>query len=145
MDILQNKRIGIIVGCLVLAAVITVITQRKPSGSGGAKGPIQLLCVNKKCNAEFELSRDDFRKQMMEKTSTRTMAPGMMGPQILTCNKCGKESAYIASKCEKCESAFIPNYTQRDYPDKCPKCGYSAIEESEKKSKFNAIRNAYTK
>ena len=133
MDDSGKKRVmvAIVVICLVAAGVITFIFNNPFSSSSGPKGPVQMLCVNPDCGYAFEISRNEYRKQMMEKGP---MGPMMMGPMTalhaFTCPKCGKKSAYVATKCPKCGKVFIPNYgITDDYPDRCPECGYSAMEE----------------
>jgi ssDNA-binding Zn-finger/Zn-ribbon topoisomerase 1 len=134
----RQVMIAIIALCLVVAVVITLSFNNPfSSGSAGASGPMQMLCVNPDCGYAFEISRDEFRKQMMEKGP---MGPMMMGPMAappaFTCPKCGEESAYMAAKCPKCEHVFINDYSiSDDYPDRCPECGYSAMEERHNKSK----------
>jgi len=138
MDEVTKKRIsiGIAVTCIALAIVITVVTNWDGSGGGAKPGPIQMLCTNEECGYAFELSPEEFRSQI-ESLGPMGM-PGMMSPQMpaLTCPKCGQQSAYVAQKCEKCGTVFIPDYTVvEDYPDRCPNCGYSKSEEIYNKTK----------
>jgi len=130
----QKVKLGLIVGCLVLAAGIFLMTRPKSSGSrGSAKGDIQMLCVNEACNAEYEMTRDEFREQMKAKGPGAMMMPGM-GPQAFTCIDCGEESAFMAMKCPSCSFVFIQDFgSSDDYADRCPECDYSAIEERRNK------------
>jgi len=130
MDEAKRKpiMIGIIVVCLGVAAYITF-------RSGGGVKPIEevpedatitMKCVNIKCNAVFEMSlREyrDFQKEHIEKETT----PGV------TCQSCGKPSAFEAMICSKCGHVFMSGESGRgDFPDRCPKCKYSAREEAQK-------------
>ena len=98
---------------------------------GGSNKPIVILCANPECAKSYEVSRDEFR-QLMQDMGPGGMMPMM--PPVLKCKFCGEKSAYIAQKCEKCGAVFVPNYmdSSNKYPDACPECGYSRIEEMRK-------------
>ena len=98
------------------------------SGGGSSNEPIVMLCANPACGKDYEISRNELQELMQE------MGPGGMMPMmqpVLKCKFCGEKSAYIAQKCEKCGTVFVPNYMDpgNEYPDACPECGYSKIEE----------------
>ena len=102
-------------------------------GGGGSGGnePIVMLCANPECGKDYEITRDELQKNM------EGMGPGGMMPMmqpVFTCKFCEEKSAYIAQKCEKCGAVFVPNYMDpgNEYPDACPECGYSRIEEMRK-------------
>jgi DNA-directed RNA polymerase subunit M/transcription elongation factor TFIIS len=120
----------IIVVCLGLAAVIAVINfgggGSGGSTSGGTTGSTQMLCVNPDCGHMYELTPEERRRQMFE---GGRMMMRQMGPPVFTCPQCGEESAYQANKCPKCETVFVPDWNSDDFTDRCPECGYSAIEE----------------
>lgn len=90
--------------------------------------PVYLMCKN--CKG-LEVSSGEFRDMMSDQPGG--MMPMMGGPMILTCPKCNQKSCMVATKCEKCETIFIPQMMTGQnpgaYPDKCPKCGYSPSEE----------------
>ena len=120
--------IVIVVVCLGLAAVIAMINFG--GGGGGAPGaptgPSPVLCVNPDCGHIFEMTQEERREQMLAKgrgAMARRRTPSF------TCPQCGEESAYQARKCTKCETVFIPDFGSDDFADRCPECGYSAIEE----------------
>lgn len=115
----------VVVVCLALAGAIAVINFGGGGGtSAEAQGPQPLLCVNPDCGHIFEMSIEERREIIRERGRMRRRG----GPQAFTCPKCGEESAYQANKCTKCSTVFIPDYTG-DFVDRCPECGYSAIEE----------------
>jgi DNA-directed RNA polymerase subunit M/transcription elongation factor TFIIS len=129
MDKVMKKRvsIGIAVGCIALAVIITVITNR--SGSIGGSAPsrsVLLMCVNPQCGNIFKLDAKDTRRNNEE-------AGSATAPPVFKCPKCGQMSAYIAMKCPKCGTVFIPNYQDPEAFDKCSKCGYSKHKELNKK------------
>jgi DNA-directed RNA polymerase subunit RPC12/RpoP len=129
MDDAMKKKIsiGIAVGCITLAVIITVATNR--SGSVGPvtpTGSATLMCTNPQCGAVFEMERKDLAKSDGE-------IGGTAGPPTYKCPKCGQMSARIAMKCAKCGNVFISDYQNLETGDKCPKCGYSALEEAKKK------------
>jgi len=136
----KNVKIIVSVLCLVLAAGILYFTTFRSEG-GGDSGDVQiwLKCVNPDCNQAYSLTPDEF----LEMQHQGGMNPMMMMPgqsQAFKCKKCGQQSAYMAQKCEKCKEVFImqmpgPGEANQDFPDRCPKCGYSAIEQAEKQQK----------
>jgi hypothetical protein len=116
--------IGIIVVCIGLAAGITYFNMGG-SGSGGAR-PVVMLCDS--CQATYEISAEEFKQAMRDSGAGRNMM--MRGPMVLTCKECGQVAAYRATKCPECEEAFVMGDAGDDkYPDKCPACGYSAMEQ----------------
>ena len=134
MDEEKKKIVMIVVAiaCIVLAVVITFVTC-EGGGRRTATGPINMLCVNPDCGASFELSREEYTNQLMANQSETTMpgmrGRGMAGPSVFTCPECGKESAYMATKCPECEAIFIQGQAgDQQFPDRCPECGYSAME-----------------
>jgi DNA-directed RNA polymerase subunit M/transcription elongation factor TFIIS len=127
MDDVMKKRvlIGIVVGCIALAVIITVATNRYGSSIGTRpSGRVTLMCA--KCGNIFELSSQDVRKNDLEMRETT-------GPPTFECPKCHQKSAYIAIKCAKCSNVFMPTSQDIKNYGRCPKCGYSEYEESEKK------------
>ncbi len=119
--------IVIVVACLALAGALA---YKNFGGGGGdipaaAQGPQPLLCVNPDCGHIFEMTMEERRQIMRERG--RQMRRG--GPPAFTCPQCSEESAYQANKCTKCSTVFIADYTTSDFADRCPECGYSAIEE----------------
>jgi len=125
--------IGVIVGCLAVAGAITYFTH---SGGGGgipdtfADEYVWMVCRNPACGHSWEMNKKEYY-EMVEQF--RIENPGVMENPAATCPKCGEPSGYAGFKCEKCglvfEKAAVPN----TFEDKCPKCGYSAIEEGRKK------------
>ena len=124
--------IGVIVACVAVAGVVTYI--RYSGSSSGIEGipageMMWVKCSNKACNAEYQISKRDYYQFMKEHANPLASAPPMV------CQKCGKDSVYAAVKCEnpQCGTVFFENSVRGDFPDRCPKCGYSATEESRKK------------
>ena len=119
----------IVVVCLVLAVIITLVLNNPFGGSGSGRVPIQMLCAE--CDAEFELSVDDYREQLMEKG---IVPMGPMASPACVCSVCENETAYKAVTCKKCKTVFVPAGSgTQDYPDRCPDCGHSATEEGFRK------------
>ena len=130
MDI--NKKqvmVAVILICLILVVGITLIT-RESDRESIVKGEMQMLCANSECSAEYELSLEKYSDLIRGKN---TLGSAGGGSSPLTCPKCGEESAYSAIKCKKCNIVFYPDLTTKGYPDRCPECGYSDIEEERKK------------
>lgn len=133
MDEAKRKpvMIGIIVVCLALAAYITYRSSGQGSGPRRIEIPqdamIWVKCVNTRCNAAYEMSAiayDEFQREHLSEDETPPMS----------CEKCGKASAFEAMKCPKCGNVFISGESgPQDFSDRCPKCKFSAIEEAKNK------------
>jgi rubredoxin len=120
--------IVIVVVCLGLAAVIAKINLGGGSNAPGIPtGPLAMLCVNPDCGHMYEMTKEEQREQMSAKG--RDAMRRRRGPRSFICPQCSAESVYQAKKCTKCETVFIPDLGSGDFSDRCPECGYSAIEE----------------
>lgn len=128
--------VGVIIACLVLAAII--IIGRRSGGSGGIDSVsneemIWVKCNNPSCKAEYQMGLKAYHKYMLEHANP--MAP--TAPPLI-CKECGEPSAYRAEKCENpdCGIVFIQGSSgPGDFADRCPKCKQSATEESRKRRK----------
>ena len=135
MEEQTKKKLSIIFVVIALIVAGIVISRTFSGGSGSGSGgsgkdKMHLLC--KSCG-EIEITRDEFREMM--KNQPGGMMPMMMaGPMLLNCPECGQKSCAVATKCQECGSVFVsvPRPGSSVPPDKCPKCGYSAIEERRK-------------
>ena len=124
--------IVVIVACIAAAVIITVATH-----SGSSAGGIESIkrgtatfwvkCRNPKCENTRQM---DMRAYFdyLEKHRVGMTVPGVV------CPKCGEDKGYRAEKCGKCGFIFERVATS-DLPDRCPKCGYSAMEELRKKAR----------
>jgi DNA-directed RNA polymerase subunit M/transcription elongation factor TFIIS len=131
VDRKKKKQIIFAVICLAAAVAITAIFYNPFGGGSGLKKPVQMLCV--KCGASFEITSDEYEKQMTKKGAIGPKGP-TGPPPGLKCPKCGQEEAYTATKCKKCGKVFFPNPANyADFLDRCPECGYSAKEEKYKR------------
>ena len=138
----NNVKVIVAVACLALAVGIFCYMSGIFSGSSssGGDGKIWFKCVNPKCNAAYSLTPDEFAKLQGNNPMMPMMMPGQT--PAFQCQKCSQKTAYMATKCEnkKCGEIFItqmpmPGKANQDFPDRCPKCGYSAIEQMEKEQK----------
>ncbi|MDD5063220.1 MAG: hypothetical protein PHQ35_00470 [Phycisphaerae bacterium] len=122
--------IGIIVACIVAAIVITVASQ---SGADGGIASIKrgtmiwIKCRSPKCENTWQMDKKDYF-EYIEKNRSGMTVPGIV------CPKCNEASGYRAEKCQKCDIIFERG-TGNDLPDRCPKCGYSALEDMRKKAR----------
>ena len=129
----KNIKLGIAIVALILAAVITYFSY---SGGGGGTDRLNrtlyMICKNKDCpEKEYEITEDEFREMIQMRVSQGGAGLVMGQRQVFECKHCGQETAYIAQKCEECGNFFSINYgVTDDYPDRCPKCGYSKIEKA---------------
>lgn len=127
---LKNK---IMIGVVVLALVVAGVMAYRSFGGGGSnakvEGTVWMMCANPDCGAQYELDK----KEYVEAMRGQDQAMMMMTVPALTCKECGQQTAYQAVKCEKCETVFFRNSVPNDYSDRCPQCGFSAIEEKRSK------------
>lgn len=127
----KSVMIAAIVVCLVAAVAIAYRSMRGSTGARRipANATIWVKCVNPDCNAAYEMSEKEYFKQLQESKSSS------MGPASIRCEKCGKNTAYLAEKCEKCGLVFIRERVSPKLGDKCPGCGYSKSEAAKKKGR----------
>lgn len=137
MDEDKKKNIIVIVSliCLVVAVVIIFKTYFQNSAISSLRQEmVWLKCVNPKCNHEEEVNLQEYQERLEASGQNNMMLMPGVPPQVLECASCGQKSLMLAEKCQNCGTVFVPNYSSRNkFPDRCPKCGYSAIEESMKK------------
>jgi len=132
-DTKKKVMLGLIILCLILAVGITMMTNRGGGGFGSrGNEPVQMLCMNQECGADFELSSEEYKAQIMQ---GGMMGPGPMAQMPIECPECGMRSAFRAVKCKKCETVFMQDYTSGDFPDRCPECDYSDIEAGRNKAR----------
>ena len=117
--------IGAIIGCLVLASIITYTSQFKKSGikSIGSDEVIWVKCDNPDCGQACQIKKRAYFEFLQKEAKPMAPAPPMV------CEKCEQESAYRAVKCEQCGEVFFHGKVGSDFTDRCPKCGFSEIED----------------
>ena len=134
MDEDQKKKVKItlIIVCLVIAAVL-IFAQM---GSDEVQIPefegelVWILCRNPDCQNSYTMPKKAYFEYLKEYDN-----PQSLGAPPLVCEKCSKESGYRAEKCDKCDEVFEPGSIFQihgdvdDYPDRCPKCKHSKLEE----------------
>ncbi|MGB8226837.1 MAG: hypothetical protein WCE45_08265 [Sedimentisphaerales bacterium] len=129
MDDEMKKKIsiGVAVGCIAIAAVITISTYRSSSTGGpNPNANVTLLCTNPQCGNIFELKQSDVApKENADEENTG-------GIRTFKCPKCNQMTGRVAIKCPKCGNVFLPNLKDITIYDKCPKCGYSTYEQPNK-------------
>jgi len=129
----QKVKVAVVAACLVIAVVIFFLSRGKSSSLGRTKGTMQMLCVNEECNAEYEMNAEQFRETRVP-TGAGGVGMAGLGPNRFVCLECGEESAFVATKCSQCGFVFIPDLDgSEEYPDICPECDHSAIEERNSK------------
>ncbi|MBN2456345.1 MAG: hypothetical protein JXB29_07420 [Sedimentisphaerales bacterium] len=129
-------KIIIVVVCLVAAGTIYKMTSGGSSGLGHFKGQLMWVkCNNPDCGDEYQMDKKDYFEQKQKNWDPR--AP--LSDPAIKCTKCGEMSVYRAEKCPKCGTVFFYGFGE-GFPDKCPECGYSAMELNsvKKKSKSEA-------
>ena len=120
--------IGVIVVCIALAAGITYFNMGGSGGGSGSSRPVTMLCDS--CEATYELSSEEYKEAIRELGAGQNPMMMMRGPMVLTCKECGEIAAYKATKCPECGEAFVMGDAgDEKYPDRCPSCNYSAMEQ----------------
>jgi len=120
-------KIVVIVVCLVAAVVLSVNFMGVGGGGGGVTDETERAMVCEECGNKYTISEGEFKTQIGEKSSGEMMMGQLLA---LDCPECGEEAAFRAIKCSKCSEIFTKGEAQDNkYPDKCPKCGFSEIEE----------------
>lgn len=132
MEDSKKKRImiGVVVVCFVAAGVIWYATRPADTGIGSIKRGTMfwVKCNEPKCGAEYQIDSKDYYEYVQKHQKG-------MGPPPLICKECGKKKAYRAEKCEKDGTVFFYSSIPGDFPDRCPKCGYSKTEEQIKQAR----------
>lgn len=131
-----KKFLAIIVAVICLGIAGTVTYKSFFDGGGGleATRDMALLCTT--CGG-FEIPMKEFQ-DIMSKNTQDMMMPMLGGPGAITimCPKCHKKTCYMAQKCQKCKNIFVFGQAKDpQYPDRCPKCKFSEIEDMQKNPK----------
>jgi RNA polymerase subunit RPABC4/transcription elongation factor Spt4 len=136
----DSKKKRIMIGIIVIfIAVAGLITFARRGGWGGSIDAIPddkmtwVKCANPSCKAEYQMSEKKFLTAMQERLEGNTNERMI---QALTCKECGKNSIYQAYKCPSCGTVFVRGVTGSDFPDTCPKCGHSEMEQNWKKRRL---------
>jgi len=136
MEESMKKPIMIVVIVVCLAGAGLLLFKGGPGGGVDTipEGDMQWVkCNNKACNAEYEMSKREYYKQLQENINPNPMANA---PTPVTCKECGKPSLFAAIKCPNpsCGNVFIEGSSgPNDYGDRCPNCKQSAVEERMKR------------
>jgi rubrerythrin len=131
MEAGQKKLImvAIIAVCIAAAVIITLATRTGPAGGIESLKHGEMIWLKcRDCENTWQMDKKDYL-EYIEKYRVGMQAPGV------ECPKCHKKSGYRAIKCEHCGYIFEKPVNTRDFPDRCPKCGYSAREEAIKKNR----------
>ncbi len=130
---MKNTIYAIIIAACILVAVLVFVKTRSGGGSAGINSisdTEQVWMKCRSCNASFEMSRKQYYKDISEKAAASAAA--MMLTPPLTCQKCSKNAAFLAEKCANCNEIFIAGSVPNDFPDRCPKCKHSKVEDTRK-------------
>jgi hypothetical protein len=127
---MKKTYVIIIVICIACAIGITFFMNRGQSEPITQSGDVQMLCSS--CGHSFTFSPQEYEATLKSNIQKRGSARG----GDFECPKCSKVTAQKALKCPKCENVFIPDWgrVKNDFPDRCPKCRFSEIEQEQKKS-----------
>jgi len=123
--------IGIAIVCLSIGGIIMYRSfSGGSSGTAGGNRDIALMCSS--CGG-FEIPVDEFRELMSSQGPMGRMMPGQQN-MAMKCPKCSNKTCYMAQKCQQCENIYVFGQARdQKYPDRCPKCSFSMIEDRQKK------------
>ena len=119
----KTKKLIVVVGCLLVAGVIAFYSYSKSNGVDSLKSGEMIWVKCASCQSEYQTDEKAYLKYLTEHGDP-------MAPELPLCKKCGKASIHKAVKCEKCSVVFVESTVPNDLSDRCPKCGYSAMEET---------------
>lgn len=132
----NNIYIIVILVCLLLAGIIGYKYTFSGGGGGGIEGisedsMLWAKCRNPACKAEYEIGEREYLEFQKE-----NFDPLAREAAALTCKQCNEPSVYEAVKCgnTSCGIVFERDSVPNDFSDRCPKCKYSEMEESRKRS-----------
>ena len=109
----------IIISCLLLSIGVFLLSTKRSGGidSLNPREKIWMICTDKDCGDAFEVNKIEYYKWVKMNRAGLYIPP-------MVCEKCEKETAHRAIKCDQCGFVFVFMST-----DHCPKCNYSKIEE----------------
>jgi hypothetical protein len=81
-----------------------------------------LLC--RRCQHSWQMRKRDYFEYMLEHQDPNSWFP----PEVF-CPNCRENGGWKAKKCGKCGFIFQIGDGVHDFPDRCPNCRYSYIEE----------------
>ena len=131
---MKNVIYAVIIAVCILVAVVVFVKTRSGGSAGidsiDASEQVWVRC--RSCSTSYQIGK----KQYYEETSKKMAAsptPMMFTPP-LTCQKCSKDTVFLAEKCANstCGEVFLVGAVQNDFPDRCPKCKHSKTEDSRK-------------
>ena len=130
---MKNTIYAIVIAACILVAVVVFVKTRSGGSSGidSISDTEQVWVKCKACNAAYEMSKKQYHQQLTEKMQAGGAAAMMVTPP-LTCQKCSKNTAFLAEKCPNCGEVFISGSVANDFPDRCPKCKHSKTEDIRK-------------
>jgi hypothetical protein len=111
--------IAVCLGCTI--ALVFFRTSGRTGIDSLASEQMWVMC--NACNESYQMNNKEYYHYI----ENHLHPPAIDIPPLL-CKKCGKDAVYKAEKCEKCGNVFFPDTANGDFPDKCPKCGYSKIQ-----------------
>lgn len=123
MEARDKKRVVVVAAILVLAGVIFFVTGSDDEDgieSIPADEIMTLMCRNERCGHVYEMEKRAYYELIEEVRN-----PQSFGWPRIECPKCSRKTIDRAVKCEKCGNVFFMYSVPNDFPDKCPKCGFS--------------------
>ena len=107
----MQKRIAIVVSVLCSVAAVLIVVRnvfhhRAGAGSLKAGERVWIQCRAPDCGAAYEMEKKDYFMQVEEERRANPRLENLPTAPPVTCQKCGRETAIRAVKCEKCGHLF---------------------------------------
>lgn len=118
---------GIICIIIVMAIGITFQTRKKTYGIESIDSSEMIWVKCTKCGAAYQMGQKDYLLYLQEQGEPMVKPP-------MSCKECNADGVYVAEKCERCGEVFFSGSGFGDFPDRCPGCGYSSIEDFKKRA-----------
>jgi DNA-directed RNA polymerase subunit M/transcription elongation factor TFIIS len=130
---MKNVIYAVVIAVCILISVVVFLATRGGGKSGldSISDTEQVWVKCKSCNTSYQISRKQYYKEIGEKTAAGG-ATAMMYTPPLTCQKCSKNTVFLAEKCPNCGEIFLTGSVPNDFPDRCPKCKHSKTEDTRK-------------
>lgn len=125
---MNKKKLAFAVILLASTALIVYFTKGRGDNNDAVfKEEQVMLCVNPQCRGVFALTLGEIHEETAKIDLSQSI-----GVPVFVCPQCNQKKSYQAYRCPFCEMVFIPKPMARDFPDRCPKCRKSNMEEKRK-------------
>jgi hypothetical protein len=101
----------------------------KPRQDASSVPMTWMKCRDPECQVQYQMGLREhlnYLQEYLKEHPNSPVAPGFV------CERCGRQTAYRAMKCEKCDHFFQTGWNTGDFFDRCPGCKFSPVGERRK-------------